>query len=99
MKKLTYDVTKANYIDKCNSRGESPVDVPDSLIEAIVDSINESIEQHNRKNYICNECDGSMVLYAAPIDIYKCDSCGNIKDYKQESTILSRPTFNTHDEQ
>ena len=105
MKKLTYEQIYAIYSDKIKKcTGSSPSDLYDIhtseesksifMMQSIVDAINESIEQHNAKQYICNECDGCLVWTGVqkttdpPIDVYKCESCGNIKDYQQKSKLL-----------
>ena len=105
MRKITYD----QIIEKAKGNLEYAANVPDfqdpdlinyvqeltiSHTKAIVDSINENIEIHNNKNFICNKCDeylahtGEQESCDPPIDIYKCSDCGKIVEVKQKSTLM-----------
>lgn len=105
MKKLSYDQVwekvrksyeKSRIIDDigCFLDDDKLISWPKELTRAIVDSFNENIEDHNNKNYICNECDGYLEHSGEqktsypPIDIYKCTDCGKIVEFKQRSTIV-----------
>lgn len=109
MKKLTYeqvwDKFKKHYPSKTlvpdyksiedeNSNGAEEV----ALMKSIVDSFNESIEHHNTKQFICNECDEWLshvgVQTDTTVQIYRCDVCGNIVHYDNYNKLLTLPIDN-----
>jgi ribosomal protein L37AE/L43A len=109
MKKLTYDQVYAIYSDKIEKcTGKLPAGISDMhtsdesksifMMESIVDAINKSIEQHNAKQYICNECDGWLTHIGVQTDtvvqIYRCDACGNIVNYDNYNKLLTPPIDN-----
>ena len=100
MKKLTHEQVKDRYVERLSQKDMLKGGVPvDSylIIEAIVDSFNESIEDHNNKNYICNKCDGYLShtgrqkMCAPPIDIYECKTCNKEVWYKEEKIFKINP--------